>query len=283
MLAAVGFLLGVPLLSLIWKAGLGGSPPTWSAVVAGEHIHRIFRLRSRLVLESLSLALLAGCLTTGLALVVCWLSLESHWLRAGALSLVALVWAVAAPIVGLGLKAVIAHLLDLTHSHTLAVALYYGPSFLPAVWVDCIRFFPFAVALLWPVVRLLPVELRDAARIDGAKPRQELRYVILPLTASACLRTVFAVSVLSLGELGAGKLVDTPGSQTFAHEVFTAMHYGVTNDLAALCLVLLGLVVLGSVVFQLTLRLWRESSPELLRHGVLDTLASMPNNGSEVH
>ena len=31
---------------------------------------------------------------------------------------------------------------------------------------------------------------------------------------------------------------------TFAHEVFTQMHYGVTNDLAALCLVMLAVVAI---------------------------------------
>jgi ABC-type Fe3+ transport system permease subunit len=62
------------------------------------------------------------------------------------------------------------------------------------------------------------------------------------------MRAVWAVAVLSLGELGASKLVCTPGAQTFAHEVFNQMHYGVTNDLAALCLVLLGMVILGGAV-----------------------------------
>ena len=60
--------------------------------------------------------------------------------------------------------------------------------------------------------------------------------------------------VLCLGELSAGKLVETPGSSTFAHEVFTQMHYGVTNDLAALNLVLLGAVVLGGVIVAVAVR-----------------------------
>jgi ABC-type spermidine/putrescine transport system permease subunit II len=50
------------------------------------------------------------------------------------------------------------------------------------------------------------------------------------------------VLVLSLGELGASKLVETPGSMTFAHMVFVMMHTGVGNDLAALCLLLLAAV-----------------------------------------
>jgi ABC-type Fe3+ transport system permease subunit len=69
-----------------------------------------------------------------------------------------------------------------------------------------------------------------------------------PLTLPALLRGGLVVAVLALGELSAGKLVETPGSQTFAHEVFTQMHYGVTNDLAAFCLILLAAVTLGGVL-----------------------------------
>src|SRR5207244_7615446 len=93
-------------------------------------------------------------------------------------------------------------------------------------------------------------ELRDAARVVGTRALGEFRQVVAPLTATAYLRAALAVAVLSLGELGAGKIVETPGSQTFAHEVFTQMHYGVTNDLAALCLVLLAAVTLGACLWR---------------------------------
>src|SRR5262249_50056544 len=111
-----------------------------------------------------------------------------------------------------------------------------------------VRFFPCAVALLWPVVRLLPPELRDAARVDGAGPGREFRHIVWPLTGLAWVRAAWAVAVLSLGELGAGKIVSAPGSPVFAHEIFQRMHYGVTSDLAALCLVLLGVVAVGGAL-----------------------------------
>ncbi len=128
----------------------------------------------------------------------------------------------------------------------LFIWLYEGPSPLPALWAFFIRFFPYAVAILWPMVRLVPIELRDAARVDGAGPWAELRRAIWPLTAGAWVRAALAVGVLSLGELAASKLVETPGSNTFAHKVFDLMHYGVTDDVAALCLVLLVLVTVGA-------------------------------------
>jgi ABC-type sugar transport system permease subunit len=81
---------------------------------------------------------------------------------------------------GLGLKIVIDRLLVLTDSRWLARQLYHDPSPLPLIWVDVIRFFPCAVALLWPLMRLIPAELSDAARVDGAAPTQELRHVVWP-------------------------------------------------------------------------------------------------------
>jgi ABC-type Fe3+ transport system permease subunit len=97
----------------------------------------------------------------------------------------------------------------------------------------------------------MPRELIEAARVDGASPSQELSRVVWPLTALPWLMASLAVAVLALGELSASKLVETPGSQTFAHEVFTQMHYGVTNDLAALCLWLLLTVTAGTTAVSL--------------------------------
>jgi iron(III) transport system permease protein len=248
-LSTVTLLVGVPLASLVWKTGLAGNPQVWSAPVAAGHLMNVVRARAGMVVESCCLAAFAGMLTAALGLLVSWLALGSRWFHLGVLSLMAAIWALPGPLIGIGLKQTIALLLDWIPAHSLAVALYYGPSPLPGLWAHMLRFFPCAVAMLWPVVRLLPPELHETALVDGARPRQELWHLVLPLTAPICLRAGLAVAILSLGELGAGKLVATPGSQSFAHEVFTQMHYGVTNDLAALCLVLLAVIVLGTCLF----------------------------------
>ncbi len=253
----VAVLAGVPVSSLVWKLGLGGNPEHWSLSVAADHLGFVLRVRGRLVADSLVLAGGAGAVTAVLALLACWLALGTRWFHAAILLLMAAAWALPGPVVGLGLKGAINHLLPLDIDGVLARVLYYGPSPLPVMWAYLLRFFPCAVAVLWPVVRLLPRDLREAARVDGAGPGQELRYVVGPLTLPSLLRAGLVVAVLSLGELSAGKLVETPGSQTFAHEVFTQMHYGVTNDLAAFCLILLGAVTLGGVLVAFAGRLLR--------------------------
>jgi len=256
-----GVLAGVPIGSLVWKAGLGGSPEAWTMGMLWQHVARVPAVHSRMLLDTLVLAVVAGALASALALVACWLAAEARWFHAALLVLIAVAWALPGPVVGIGLKETINRLMEVedfalgwlpaTTIRLLRHGLYDGPSLLPVLWASLLRFFPCAVAILWPVVRLLPVELRDSARVDGARPWQELWYVTLPLTWMACLRAVLAVGVLSMGELAAGKLVETPDSGTFAHEVFNQMHYGVTGNLAGLCLVLLLMVAAGGTLVAL--------------------------------
>jgi ABC-type Fe3+ transport system permease subunit len=212
-----------------------------------------------LIAGSLIVAAAAGAVAATLALLVCWLARDSWALRGLAVFVVALAWATPGPVVGAGLKSAIERLVGLEDRligpGPVRSFLYDGPSPGPVIWADVVRFFPCAVALLWPAARLVPGSLTDAARADGARPSTELWQAIWPSTASAATRAAVAVGVLSLGELSAGKLVATPGDQgfgeTFAHVVWTRMHYGVANHLAALCLLLLAVAVLPTVAFLL--------------------------------
>jgi iron(III) transport system permease protein len=284
-IATAGVLVGIPVGSLVWKAGRTTAPPTlpaeaylawsctpaagspanaasacwwanqagdahspgqfWSARTAAQHIDTVCSVRGSLVLDSLWQAAAAGMVCALLAWVTCWLASGSRCFRAFILLLIAVAWSMPGPVIGLGLKETIRWTAG---SDVLASALYYGPSPLPVLWADVIRFFPAAVAVLWPVVRLVPNELLHSARVDGASPFYELRRVVVPLTLLAFIQAGLASGILSLGELSAGKLAATPGSMTFAHEVFVQMHYGVTNDLAALCLVLLAIVLAGGAL-----------------------------------
>lgn len=248
MALVAGLLLALPMGSLVWRAGLTGAPPEWSASTTRRYLLLAYKPPDgRMLRDSLLLAMAAGLLVAAVALVTCWAARGSRWFRDGVLVLMATAWAMPGPLIGLGLKTIIAHLLDLTDWRWPAQVLYHGPSVLPLLWIDFIRFFPCAVALLWPVARLMPSELSDAVRVDGATPIQELRYVVWPLLRAAFARAALAVAVLSLGELSAGKIVATPGMPSYATDIFTQMHYGVTNELAARCVLLLLLVAAGSI------------------------------------
>jgi iron(III) transport system permease protein len=275
-LLALAVFAGVPVTSLVWKAGLQGTPPRWSATGLRRELAIALAAHGSLVVDSFGLATAAGGLAALLAVVVCWLARDSQWFRTGTFGLMAAIWALPGPVLCFGLLQAIQLVLDLPGWATdnalvvrllapdtravlrakldaafqpLAIALYYGPSPVPVFWVYVLRFFPCAVAVLWPVVRLIPTELCEAIRVDGARPAQEFRYLILPLSFAACIRAGLAVLVLSLGELSASKPLETPGSQTFAHKLWEQLHYSTTADVSALCLVLLGVVLLGGLVW----------------------------------
>jgi iron(III) transport system permease protein len=250
--AVSAVLLGVPMGSLVWRAGLSGAPPAWSWTTTCQSLARVWRAEGARALDSLMVGGASGVFCAALALVACWAALGARTFRVAVLVLMAVAWALPGPVIGLTLKDAIRRPLELAGWPTLPARwLWNGPSVLPVLWVDVIRFFPCAVAVLWPVVRLLPRELRDAARVDGMPPAGELRHVVWPLASAACLQAALAVAVLSLGELSGGKLVSTPGRPSYAEVIFTQMHFGVTNDLAARCLVLLVLVGLGAALVAL--------------------------------
>jgi iron(III) transport system permease protein len=252
-------LAGVPVAGLIWKTGLVGVPPTWSLETFERYLLRAVHSHGWTVVRSLAAAAAAGVITALLALLACWLATESRRLQWVCLTLLAAAWALPGPVVGFGLKDTIEWALDSFGSSSsgdlAARILWFGPSPLPILWIYMIRFFPFALAMLWPVVRLMPREFLESARLDGARPGQEFRHVLFPLSRAACLLTALAVTVLSLGEISASKLVETPGWDTLVHIIFDRMHYGVGNDLAALCLVLLMIVLLGGIAVVIAARL----------------------------
>ena len=243
-----GELLAVPIASLVWRAGLSGVPAVWSPATVWHYLAAVGRAEPWTLFQSLLVAVLAGGLCAVLALVVCWTCLDSRRMQTAVLVLMAVAWSLPGPIVGLGLKATLNGLLNISGSSFLDLVMWHGPSPVPLVWADLIRFFPCAVALLWPVVRQMPPELRDAARLDGATPGQELSRIVWPLHVGAVLRAALAVGVLTLGELSAGKLIGMAGWPGYAQTVFAQMHFGIKNDLAARCLWLLAAVTVGTAL-----------------------------------
>jgi iron(III) transport system permease protein len=250
------FITLVPLASLVWKAGTEGWPPVWSAAHAWDRYRTAMQLDGARVAMNLILAGLAGLLVAGLALVSCWAAGGSRLMRFGLLSLLALAWSVPAPIAGLGLKEMIMQVVGMAPWKPLASALYFGPSHLPIVWAHQVRFFPCAVVLLWPALVMVPQELRESARLAGARPGQELSRLVGPLTRRSFLWTALVVTALCLSEISASKLVETPGAETFNHFLFDRMHNGVEADVAALCLVLATEIVAAAVLLAGMVTAW---------------------------
>ena len=238
--AGLAIFAGVPLLSLVWKTGLVGYPPEWSWPALAGQVNKTMHAEAGLIGKGILTMSLAAALTTSVALLLCWLALDAPWFRRIVFLVMAVAWVMPGPIVGLGLKETIMAMVDRDLPHPLLVALHYGPSPLPVLWAQVLHFLPWAVVALWPVSRLLPRELRDSLKVDGASPLQELRHLVWPLLRRAWLAVVVVIAALSLGEVGAVAMrVETPDWTMFAHELFNRMHYGQPPDVTALCIVLL--------------------------------------------
>lgn len=250
----VAVFVGIPVAALVAKATLGGD-------LCGQ-LARVARAHGGALADSVLWSAAAGPLAAWLALVVCYQARRSRRFAALLLTLTALAWVTPAPLVGLGLKTAIDALLSVEDAvlalagvapsfPPLRSALYDQPSPLPAVWAAVVRFFPVAVAVLWPAVRRLPRELLETASLDGG-PRAAWRAVVWPLCRGAFARAAVVVAALSLGEVIAGKLVQPPGRQSFAQELFNAMHYGADATVAAMCLLQLAATVAVAAVIHLT-------------------------------
>lgn len=236
--------VGLPVAAIVWKAGGGGTRVGWELAGLTASVGRVLRTDGSTLAGSIGSATVAGVVAAGLAWAACRFAEESWGFGRFLFVLCVVLWVTPGPLVGLGLKRAIALLLD-AEDFVLSVIgvsldfppmrsmLYDQPSPIPAGWAAVIRFFPVAVAILWPAIRAVPRELLDAAKLDGVGV---WKFVLIPLTGSAAMRAAIAVAALALGEVSAGKLVNPPFRSAYILRLFDQMHYGADSTVAALCL-----------------------------------------------
>jgi iron(III) transport system permease protein len=255
---ALAAYVGVPLVGLLRQAGGGGA---FTVTRLGVELKRAVHLQLGMVLDSLAWSAAAGVSAAALALLASWAASDSRGFRRLLCVLAVALWAVPGPVLGFGLKAAIERLMDVedlllawTTVRPLKAGLYELSTPLPVLWAHVARLFPYAVAFVWPAVRDVPRDLREAARVDGAGPWGEFRRVVWPASRGAFGLAAVAVTALALGELGASKLVQVPGRQTFVQELFNQMHYAATATTAALALLQLAVALAVVGLFRLAAR-----------------------------
>jgi len=243
-------LYGLPLLLLVLQAGSTRGPTTFRLGGLFDSLAGIVRTRGGVVLDSAVWSLATGLLTAGFALgiaIAARLSGARGWVAVAMLILLA----VPGPVLGYGIKTLIARLIDLEESlgvshGPLRYWLYDEPNGLPVLLAQGWRFLPLAWLILDSAVRSIPGEVLDSATTLGANRRVLIARAIVPTVRGSYAIAVLVVSALSIGEVAGSKMVQIPGRETFASEVFNQLHYGVSSTLSGLCLVLV-LLVLGIV------------------------------------
>lgn len=246
-LLCIGMFCVLPLLSLAYKLGRLG-PEHWSATEAWRRLILSLTINAWDVAGMLLRALSTGILIASLGLILAWLIAGSRFWTLALSGVAMLCAAMPGPILGISLIETIQWVIEQEALEGLRSFLYdSGP--LPVMWVQTIRFWPYAFAVGWVLVRLIPTPLVEHVRLQGYGLIGEWRHVVWPLVRRPFLILAVLLSALCLGEVGASVRVETPGWETFARRLFDRMHYGVDAEVAGFALTLLiELAVIGMIL-----------------------------------
>jgi iron(III) transport system permease protein len=245
-------LLGLPLYSLVWRAGRVGGvaahdlAPRWSwygllgtlraagSDILGPSLRRAWRGP---LVGSLLWGSVGASLAVALAWPLAWACRRPGPWRWVTIAAVALALATPGPVAGMALVL----------AYYRSWSIYNSPAIVVLAYV--MRTWPYALILLWPVVRKIPGEYLEAAELDGYGPAGRVWRVALPMTLGPLGLAWAAAFVLALGELPAAALVMPPGYSSLTLRIWDKLHIGVESSLAGFVLVSLGVFALaGSFV-----------------------------------
>jgi len=111
------------------------------------------------------------------------------------------------------------------------------------------RFIPFSVIIFLSGIAQVSHHLEEAAVLAGSSFYNRIRKIIIPLSKQNMFAVLFIIFILSLGELGTTLLIIPPGRETIPIKIYNLMHYGADQLVAALCLTLIGIVLVISMIF----------------------------------
>ena len=134
----------------------------------------------------------------------------------------------------------------------------YGTRWMP-VLAAIARFSPIAIPVLVAQRRRMAEPLIEAARVF-ARPWDVWWRVELPMTLPGLVSAACLVFVLTLGELGATLIVVPPGYATLTMRIYTYLHYGASEGVAALSLALSLICLLVGALGFVTWRLWERAT-----------------------
>lgn len=138
--------------------------------------------------------------------------------------------AMPAPLVGVGL-------IRVWNGAALGWTGLYNTLLMPAL-ACTLRFLPFSALLLLTAMRRQDPLLTDAVRLLQRSRLHGLLHVRLPLLAPSLAASALLAAVLSFGELGATLLLIPPGTGSLTITVYNYLHYGQSDVVAGLGLVL---------------------------------------------
>lgn len=253
-------LAGLPLANLVYKAGLvarltdHGPERGWSlAKCLGLVVTSPARYQQEFG-WSLGLSALSATTAVVLGSGLVWWARRSRVATAGILAASALALAVPGPLLGIGL-------IGLLNRPELPPLVYLYDQTITAPWLAMvIRSLPPAMLILGHAMRTIPPEMLDAAAVDGAGAMTRFWRIAIASRRSALALAWIVAMAIALGELVVSILVVPPGVTTLSIRIFGLLHYGVEDQVAGICLAMIGLSAILAVAILWLGRRWGEES-----------------------
>jgi iron(III) transport system permease protein len=179
----------------------------------------------------------ASCATAAVVLSapLAWMARRGGWKAAPAFLIAAAGVALPGPVIGLAIIGL------LNRPEFPSLAYLYDYSILAPTLAMLCRTAPWTLLICWFAFRSIPLETLEAAELDGAGPTARLLRVVLPMRLSSLVLAWIVGLAIATGDLAASILVMPPGIATLSKSIFGLIHAGVSDQVAALSL----LVVLG--------------------------------------
>jgi iron(III) transport system permease protein len=243
-------LAGVPLADLCWQAGAetrtagGALTRSWSAakfasLVGGSPL----KFRDEFFWTAL-IGAVAATASVAVSFPLALFARRGGWAAWPALLIAAILLAVPGPLLAMEVNAI----RPLSRG---TVWLYDRTIFAP-VLVLALRALPLTLLICWYALRTLADDVVDSAKTEGAGPLVRLLRVVAPQRAPAIAAAWLAALAVSAGDVSSSILAAPPGVSTIPILVFGMIHFGVTDQVAGVCLVCAaGYAILGAIVFTL--------------------------------
>ena len=123
-------------------------------------------------------------------------------------------------------------------------------SYVLPIWALVIRFSPILIALISAGLQYIPRHEVESGLLLNTS-QATIRHILIPRLAPVISISAVLSFVLCLGDLGATLLVVPPGVTTITITIYNYLHYGASAKVAALCLLIMIIVmavVLGAIL-----------------------------------
>lgn len=123
------------------------------------------------------------------------------------------------------------------------------------------RFMPFSEITIASGLKQISPRLEEVASLITPKWKRIIQRIVIPLLRHSLITGFLIVFILSFGELGTTLLIIPPGRETIPIKIYNLMHYGADQMVAALCLILIAIILAFSGLF---LVLYKKSEKKIM-------------------